>query len=97
MQIVPGQQGPEPPDGRVVKAVSAQAQAGISKYGDSGDRVAALTAGPNFAEGRGNVTLAYEFGDSDRLRTRDRLRYTGSRQTGFFRNPDYTPGVPGVY
>jgi outer membrane receptor protein involved in Fe transport len=79
------------------EGVSAQAQAGISKYGDSGDRFAALTAGHNFAGGRGNVTLAYEYGSSDRLQTRDRPQFTGSRQIGFFRNPDYTPNTPGVY
>ncbi|GEN98293.1 TonB-dependent receptor [Novosphingobium sediminis] len=79
------------------EGISAQAQAGISKYGDSGDRFAALTFGRNFAGGRGNVTLAYEFGDSDRLQTRDRPQFTGSRQVGFFRNPDYTPNTPGVY
>ncbi len=79
------------------EGVSAQAQAGISKYGDAGDRFASLTAGKNFAGGRGNVTLAYEFGDSDRLQTRDRRRFTGSRAVGFYRNPNYVPGTPGVY
>ncbi len=79
------------------EGVSAQAQAGISRYGDSGDRFAAITAGHNFDGGRGNVTLAYEFGDSDRLQTRDRPQYTGSRSIGFYRNPDYTPNTPGVY
>lgn len=79
------------------EGISAQAQAGISKYGDSGDRFAALTAGHNFASGRGNVTLAYEFGDSDRLQTRDRRRFAGTRAVGFYRNPNYTPNTPGVY
>ncbi len=79
------------------EGVSAQAQAGISKYGDSGDRFASITVGHNFDGGRGNVTLAYEFGDSDRLQTRDRPQFTGSRQIGFYRNPDYTPNTPGVY
>lgn len=82
---------------RNFEGVSAQAQAGISKYGDSGDRLAAVTAGHNFAGGRGNIVLAYEFSDSDQLQTRDRPKYTGSRQVAFYRNPDYTPDTPGVY
>ena len=79
------------------EGVSAQAQAGISKYGDAGDRFIAATAGHNFADGRGNVTLAYEFGDSDRLETRDRAEFTGSRSIGFYRNPDYAPDTPGLF
>lgn len=79
------------------EGVAAQAQAGISKYGDAGDRFAALTVGKNFAGGRGNVTLAYEYGASDRLQTRDRPQFTGSRAITFVRNPDYTPNTPGVY
>lgn len=82
---------------RNFEGVSAQAQSGISKYGDSGERFVAVTAGKNFAGGRGNIALAYEFGDSDRLQTRDRTEFTGSRQVGFYRNPDYTPNTPGVY
>lgn len=79
------------------EGIAAQAQGGISKYGDSGDRFAALTLGKNFADGRGNVTLAYEYGASDRLQTRDRPQFTGTRDIGFYRNPNYTPNTPGVY
>lgn len=50
-------------------------QANISQRGDAGSRFAAVTWGKNFADGRGNVTAAYEFQETDRFSQRDRLNY----------------------
>ena len=45
--------------------VTGRAQFGISTYGDAGNRFASLAAGKNFGDGRGNVTLAYEYNADD--------------------------------
>ncbi|MFM9935593.1 MAG: TonB-dependent receptor, partial [Novosphingobium sp.] len=79
------------------EGVTARVQAGISRYGDSGEKLITATAGHNFADGRGNVSIAYEFGDSDRLQTRDRPQFSGTRSVGFYRNPDYKANTPGSY
>lgn len=79
------------------EGIAARVQAGISEHGDSGQRLGAITVGKNFADGRGNVALAYEFGEDDRLELRDRRDYRGARRVGFYRNPDYTPNTPGSY
>lgn len=71
-----------------------RAQANISQRGDAGSRFGAVTFGKNFAEGRGNITLAYEFQETDRFSQRDRLNYglTGPSYA-FGRNPN--DGPPG--
>ncbi|WP_241527320.1 TonB-dependent receptor domain-containing protein [Sphingomonas turrisvirgatae] len=53
----------------------ARGQVGISQRGDSGNQYIGLTAGKNFADGRGNVTLAYEYATSDRFSQTQRLGY----------------------
>lgn len=68
--------------------ITASAQAGISQRGDAGQRRFSITAGKNFADGRGNISLAYEYGREDRLETRDRARLSGPEAVGFFLNPD---------
>ncbi len=82
------------------EGLTARAQAGTSEYGDAGKRLIAVTAGKNFADGRGNVAIAYEYGDESRLEARDRSRLRGANLTGFYRNPNdpefgpnYTGGV----
>jgi iron complex outermembrane recepter protein len=50
-------------------------QSSISERGDAGDRFIAVTAGKNFADGRGNVTFAYELNQTDRFSQSDRLNY----------------------
>ena len=69
-------------------------QNNISQRGDAGSRFAAVTLGKNFAEGRGNITAAYEFQETDRFSQRDRLQYglTGPSY-GFARNR--ADGAPG--
>jgi outer membrane receptor protein involved in Fe transport len=70
------------------EGLTARAQAGISEYGDAGQRLISVTAGKNFADGRGNFALAYEYASEDRLQERDRKRLSGTERTGFYLNPD---------
>ena len=69
------------------QGLTARAQAGVSEYGDAGKRLFGVTAGTNFADGRGNVAIAYEYGEESRLQARQRSRLRGSNLTGFYRNP----------
>lgn len=77
------------------EGLTARAQAGISEHGDAGQRLFSVTAGKNFAGGRGNVAISYEYGVEDRLESHDRPQYTGTNQYGFYRNtgsgPTYVP------
>lgn len=76
---------------------TARAQAGISRYGDNGDRLIALTWGKNFAGGRGNIALAYEYSGEDELTSHQRPEFTGKPSVGFYQNPDYKANTPGSY
>lgn len=73
---------------RDFEGIAARGQAGISEYGDAGQRLLSITAGKNFADGRGNFALAYEYGEEDRFTTRDRANLSGTNAVGFFLNPD---------
>ena len=70
------------------EGVTARVQNGISGRGDAGQRLIALTAGHNFAQGRGNFAIAWEHGEQDRLTQQQRKRYSGTNRTGFYFNPD---------
>lgn len=70
------------------EGITARAQAGISEHGDAGQRLVTVTAGKNFAGGRGNIAFSYEYGMDDRLETRDRANLRGTGATRFFLNPD---------
>lgn len=72
---------------RDFEGLSARAQAGISQRGDSGQRLISVTAGKNFMDGRANVTLAYEYGEDDRLVSQQRGYLSGTRYRGFYPNP----------
>ena len=61
---------------RDLDGVLARAQLGISENGDGANRFASLALGHNFADGRGNITLAYEFNNDDALRNDDRQYLT---------------------
>lgn len=52
--------------------VSARSQFGISSRGDAENRFVSLAAGRNFADGKGNLTLAYEYNADDPLSNDDR-------------------------
>lgn len=75
---------------RNFEGLTARAQAGISEHGDAGERFISVTAGKNFAGGRGNVAVAYEYGENDRLESRQRARLSGTQRTAFYLNPDDT-------
>jgi outer membrane receptor protein involved in Fe transport len=70
------------------EGVTARGQAGISEYGDAGQRFVSVTAGKNFLDNRGNFAIAYEYGEEDRLQTRDRKNLSGTNRTAFYLNPD---------
>lgn len=71
-----------------------RAQNNISQRGDAGSRFVAVTAGKNFAEGRGNITAAYEFQETDRFSQLKRLNYgrTGPNYVFAANAADGTPG-----
>jgi outer membrane receptor protein involved in Fe transport len=72
-------------------------QTGISQRGDAGSRFFAGTFGKNFADGRGNITVAYEFNESDRFSQSSRLNYgKAERSYSFQRNPADFPDDPNV-
>lgn len=79
------------------EGLSVRGQTSISQRGDAGDRFIAVTAGKNFADGRGNVTVAYEYNQTDRFSQSDRLNYGRTGPTyAFARNPDDFPDDPNV-
>lgn len=71
----------------------ARGQIGISQRGDSGNRFFSITGGKNFAEGRGNFTLNYEYSKDDRLQAYARHRNLSRNRMTFQNNPNDT-GVP---
>lgn len=78
------------------EGVTGHAQAGISSRGDAGQRLLGITVGKNFAEGRGNLAIAYEYGADDRLRATDRKALTGTNPYVFVRNPDDPNDDPNI-
>jgi iron complex outermembrane receptor protein len=70
------------------EGITARGQAGISEFGDGGQRFATITAGKNFMDGAANIAIAYEYGKDDRLTTADRKRLSGTGRVSFFLNPD---------
>ncbi len=77
--------------------VMARSQFGISSRGDAGNRFASAIAGRNFADGRGNVTLAYEYNADDPLANDDRSYLRSPARVFFVNNRNYVPGRPGSY
>jgi iron complex outermembrane receptor protein len=57
---------------RNFEGIQARFQTGISQLGDGGRQLGSVVVGKNFAEGRGNITLAYEYNNQDRLSQRAR-------------------------
>lgn len=77
--------------------IAARSQFGISDRGDAGNRFASIVAGRNFADGRANLTLAYEYNADDPLANDDR-DYLALGQRQFFVNADdYDPTRAGSY
>ncbi len=61
------------------EGIAGHVQAGFADQGEPLNWTGSLTAGHNFAGGRGNISIAYQFTHEGRLRARDRsyLRGTG--------------------
>ena len=74
-----------------LNGVVAHAQAGISQDGDAGNRLLSIAAGHNFAGGRGNITLSYEFNQDDRVSILDRSRNSYANHNYFVQNPNDVP------
>jgi outer membrane receptor protein involved in Fe transport len=72
------------------EGVTARVQTGISSHGDAGQRLIALTAGHNFAGGRGNIAVAWEHGEEDRLSAHSRRYLDGENKVDFYHNPGDT-------
>ncbi len=77
---------------RNFEGLAVDGQAGISEYGDAGQKQLSVTVGRNFGGGRGNVAFAYMYGKEDRLESRDRSRLSLNRFPRFLANPDDTEG-----
>jgi outer membrane receptor protein involved in Fe transport len=78
---------------RNFEGVKTRVQTGLSEEGDAGRTLASFTAGQNFAGGKGNVALAYEFGFNDGVKIVDRAHGGDPLKTySLTNNPDYVPG-----
>ncbi len=67
--------------------VSARSQIGISSRGDAPEQFVSLALGKNFADGRGNVSLTYEYDQQKRLDNDDREFLRADRRQYFVVNP----------
>jgi iron complex outermembrane recepter protein len=70
------------------EGLSFRGQLGTSSEGDGDDMFAALTAGTNFSEGRGNVAIAYEYSSNDRVSDQDRSYLRPPRSANLYQNQD---------
>jgi len=70
------------------EGLSVRAQTGTSNEGDGNNLFAALTAGMNFSDGRGNVAFAYEYSSDDRLNDQDRSYLRAPKASYLFQNQD---------
>ena len=77
--------------------ISARSQFGISDRGDAANRFASIVAGRNFADGRANVTLAYEYNADEPLANDDRSYLTAAQRQYFVNVDSYVPGQAGSY
>ncbi|SOB79534.1 TonB-dependent Receptor Plug Domain [Sphingomonas guangdongensis] len=77
--------------------IAARGQVGISDQGDAGNRFASIIAGRNFADGRANVTLGYEYNAEDPLANDDRAFLRSENRFNFVNVDNYDPTRPGSY
>lgn len=83
---------------RNFEGLSVRGQAGITEDGDAGNRFFAVTGGKNFADGKGNIALSYEFTDDDRVNSFSRGRSGDPLQSySLVRNPADTADSPTVF
>jgi len=79
------------------EGIAASGQVGISEEGDGLNRYGAITIGHNFAEGRGNVAIAYEYNSEGRVNDQARGWLRRPRAAGLYINQndlDDDPGIP---
>jgi iron complex outermembrane recepter protein len=83
---------------RNYEGLGARAQFGISDKGDGSTRFGSIIAGKNFADDRGNITLAYEYNRQARLDSFSR-DYIGDpiANFGLIRNPADFPDTLSVF
>ena len=77
--------------------IAARAQMGISEEGDAGNRFASIVVGRNFADGRANLTAAYEYNADDPLANDDRSYLRSANRANFVNVNGYDPSRPGSY
>jgi outer membrane receptor protein involved in Fe transport len=70
------------------EGITFRGQASRSSRGDGDNRFAALTAGTNFGEGRGNVAVAYEYSADDRVNDQARSWLRAPRAADLYQNQD---------
>lgn len=63
---------------RNFEGLRIRAQAGVSDEGDRGVQFVAVTAGRNFADGRGNIAVSLEYANAEPLYFTERPRLTGA-------------------
>jgi outer membrane receptor protein involved in Fe transport len=69
---------------------------GNSRHGDGGNRFGAITFGQNFADGRGNFALAYEYNADDRVSDQARSFLRDPKAGDFYFNQDDLDDDPNV-
>lgn len=82
---------------RDFEGLTARAQVGMADDGEPLNWTASLTAGHNFAGGRGNVAIAYQYTHEGRLRARERSYLRGDNYCTLQQNindPNDDPNVP---
>ena len=77
--------------------LSARAQLGVSQYGDGANRFASVIAGRNFADDRGNLTLAYEYNADDPVENDQRKFLRFENRRFLIPNDNYQAGVAGSF
>ncbi len=82
---------------RNFEGLTARGQLGISDRGDAGTQFGSVVFGRNFAGDRGNIALAYEYSNQDRLSSFSRS-FSGDplKNFGLLRNRDDFPDDPNV-
>ncbi|WP_212611899.1 TonB-dependent receptor plug domain-containing protein [Sphingomonas baiyangensis] len=79
------------------EGITARVQSGISDEGDTGNQFLAVTAGQNFAGGRGNIAVSLEYSQESRFLREQRRRLRPENFATFSDNvndPDDDPNVP---
>jgi len=82
---------------RNFEGISARMQVGTSRYGDGDSIFGAVTLGQNFSEGRGNVAIAYEYSNDQRVSDQQRPWLRGPRAAALYRNQADIPDDPSIY